>query len=328
MRVLITGITGFAGSHLADFLSTQKGVEIHGIHRWRSNRELIAHHTDIHLHECDLADYVSVHRVLAAVRPDRVFHLAAQSFVPTSWVAPSETLFLNVHSQLHLFEAARQIGLTSRFQIAGSSEEYGLVHPSEAPIREDNPLRPLSPYGVSKVAQDLLAYQYHASYGTDAVRTRGFNHTGPRRPPVFVASNFAWQIARIEKGVQPPVIEVGDLTSVRDFTDVRDVVRAYWKLLERGEAGEVYNVCSGNGVPLREIAARLLALAGVRAEVRVDPDRLRPADIPVLVGDNSRLRRATGWEPRIGLQQTLRDLLDYWRARLADEPAPARAAGG
>ncbi len=316
MRVLITGITGFAGSHLADFLSTQPGVEIHGIHRWRSNRELIAHHTDIQMHECDLADYVSVHRVLAAVRPDRIFHLAAQSFVPTSWVAPGETLHLNVHSQLHIFEAVRQLGLTPRIQIAGSSEEYGMVHPSETPITEDNPLRPLSPYGVSKVAQDLLAYQYHQSYGTDAVRTRGFNHTGPRRPPVFVASNFAWQIARIEKGLQKPVIEVGDLTSVRDFTDVRDVVRAYWFALEKCAGGEVYNIASGTGWVIGDLLEYLRAQSTATVEVKQDPSRLRPSDVPLLLGDPSKFHAATGWTPQIPFEQTLRDLLDYWRQRV------------
>jgi GDP-4-dehydro-6-deoxy-D-mannose reductase len=315
MRVLITGITGFAGSHLADFLTTRKGVEIHGIHRWRSSREHIAHLPDLHMHECDLADVVSVHRVIAAVRPDRIFHLAAQSFVPTSWNAPGETLTLNIHGQLHIFETVRQLGLATRIQIAGSSEEYGMVYANESPIREDNPLRPLSPYGVSKVAQDLLAYQYHASYGTDAVRTRGFNHTGPRRPPVFVASNFAYQIARIEKGKQKPVIEVGDLTSVRDFTDVRDVVRAYWLALESCAGGEVYNIASGHGWVIGDVLEYLRSQSTATVEVRQDPARLRPSDVPLLVGDASKFHAATGWKPEIPFEQTLRDLLDYWRAR-------------
>lgn len=316
-RVLITGITGFAGSHLAEHvLADFPDVEVHGTYRWRSRMENVDHLLDsIRLHEADLRDYSSLHRVLDTVRPDYVFHLAAQSFVPSSWTAPSETLTTNVAGQTNLFEAIRSLGLDPVVQIACSSEEYGLVLPDEVPIRETNPLRPLSPYAVSKVAQDMLAYQYFQSFGLRAVRTRGFNHTGPRRGSVFVTSNFARQIATIEAGLAPPVIRVGNLDAVRDFTDVRDMVRAYWLAVTRGKPGEVYNVASGEGITIRALLDRLLALSEAEVEIEVDPERLRPSDVEILIGDSSRFRADTGWEPRIPLDQTLRDVLDYWRLR-------------
>jgi GDP-4-dehydro-6-deoxy-D-mannose reductase len=318
MRVLITGITGFAGSHLAEYaLSLGEDVEVIGIHRWRSRTENIDHLIDqVTMCECDLRDASSVKRLIAEKQPDRIFHLAAQSYVPASWDAPTETLTTNILGQLHIFEALRETGCSARVQIAGSSEEYGMVYPEETPITEDNPLRPLSPYAVSKVAQDTLAYQYFMSYGTPVIRTRGFNHTGPRRGEVFVTSNFALQIARIEAGKQEPVIKVGNLEAQRDFTDVRDTVRAYWLAIERGEPGEVYNVASGKAWRISEVLDLLLANSSVDIRVEEDPDRLRPSDVPLLLGDSSRLREATGWQPEIPFEQTTKDLLDFWRARV------------
>jgi GDP-4-dehydro-6-deoxy-D-mannose reductase len=205
----------------------------------------------------------------------------------------------------------------------GSADEYGLVPGAEAPLREDAPLRPASPYAASKVAQGYLALQYALSPGLPVVRTRTFHHTGPRRGEQFAESSFARQLAEIQAGQHPPRIEVGNLDAVRDFTDVRDVVKAYWALLDRGAAGEVYNVCSGRGVKLRDLLDGLIVLSGVRVDVHVDPARLRPVDAPVLVGDPGRLRAATGWEPEIPLERTLRDLLDYWRERVGLNAAPA-----
>jgi GDP-4-dehydro-6-deoxy-D-mannose reductase len=319
MKVLITGITGFVGSHLAEYcLQLDDPVEVVGICRWRSRRENIEHLGDaVELHECDLRDASSVHKLLTAVRPERIFHLAAQSYVPSSWNSPAETITTNVIGQLNIFEAMRELQLEARIQIAGSSEEYGLVHPEEAPITEDNPLRPLSPYAVSKVAQDTLAYQYFQSYGLPAIRTRAFNHTGPRRGEVFVTSNFAKQIAAIEAGLQEPVIHVGDLTPERDFTDVRDIVRAYWLCLEHCEPGEVYNIASGKAYRISAVLDMLLSHSDVDIEVREDPTRLRPSDVPLLLGDNSKFCAATGWKPEIPFEQTAEDLLDYWRQRVA-----------
>ena len=320
MKAFITGITGFAGSHLADFLLAEHPeVEIHGMLRWRSQRGNITHldESRVHLVEADLRDLNSMLGVLKQIKPDCIFHLAAQSYVPSSWTAPNDTLTTNIIGQTNLFEAVRLIdGLDPVIQIACSSEEYGMVYPEETPIRESNPLRPLSPYAVSKVAQDLMGYQYHQSYGLKVIRTRGFNHTGPRRGHVFVTSNFARQIARIEAGLQEPVLKVGNLEAVRDFTDVRDMVRAYWLAVHKATPGEVYNIASGNPITIRELLDRLLALSKVEIEVRQDPARMRPSDVEILIGDASKFRAATGWEPKIPFDQTLRDTLDYWRHQL------------
>jgi len=315
MRVLITGITGFAGSHLAELCLSKTDVELYGMIRWRSRMENIEHIQDrIRLLECDLRDASSTRDVIEEVRPGLIFHLAAQSFVPTSWKAPSESLQTNIIGQLNIFEAVKKLGLDCRIQIACSSEEYGMVYPDEVPIKESNPLRPLSPYGVSKVGQDMLGYQYFMSYGMKIVRTRGFNHTGPRRAPVFVCSDFARQIIDIEKGLKPPVMEVGNLEAKRDFTDVRDMVRAYWLSLEKGTPGSVYNICTGRSYSIREILGILVEISGVRVDVRTDKGRLRPSDVPLLEGDNSAFRRDTGWEPVIPMEKTLADLLDFWRS--------------
>jgi GDP-4-dehydro-6-deoxy-D-mannose reductase len=321
MRALITGITGFAGSHLADYLLAEHPeVEIYGTYRWRSRRDNIEHLNEtsgdrIHLVECELRDASSVSHAVAKARPDVVFHLAAQSFVPSSWTQPNDTLTSNLAGQTNLFEAVRAQGLDPVIQIACSSEEYGLVHPDETPIRETNPLRPLSPYAVSKVGQDYLGYQYFMSYGLKVVRTRGFNHTGPRRGDVFVVSNFARQVARIEAGLAKPVIRVGNLDAVRDFTDVRDMVRAYWLAVTKAKPGEVYNIATGVGMTIREMLDRLVEMAEVEVRIETDPERLRPSDVEILIGDASKFRADTGWEPQVPFEQTLKDTLDFWRER-------------
>jgi GDP-4-dehydro-6-deoxy-D-mannose reductase len=321
MRVLITGITGFVGSHFAEY-ALGRGVEVHGSYRWRSKTENIDHlRNALRLIECDLRDLSSVQHLLEASEPDAIIHLAAQSFVGSSWQAPAETLLTNIGSQVNLLEAVRQRPKKPRFLVVGSSEEYGAVDESELPITEDNPLRPLSPYAVSKVGQDLLGYQYFKSYGLPIVRSRAFNHEGPRRGDVFVTSNFARQIAEIEAGLREPVIHVGNLKTKRDYTDVRDIVQGYWLLLERGEPGVVYNLCSGKAWEIGEVLEFLLGETRVRPiAVREDPARLRPSDVPVLLGDASRIQRAVGWKPERPFEQTLRDVLDYWRHRTASRP--------
>ena len=315
--VLITGITGFVGSHLADYLLTLDGLEVYGTIRKRSRTENIKHLWDkVCFVECDLRDMASVLAMLQKVKPDRIFHLAAQSFVPTSWNAPAETLVNNIIGQQNLFEAVRALDLDPLIQIACSSEEYGMVHEDEIPIKETNPLRPLSPYGVSKVAQDLMGYQYFQSYGLKIVRTRGFNHSGPRRGESFASSNFAKQIAEIEAGRRQPVVKVGNLEAVRDFTDVRDMVRAYWLALEYGKPGEVYNICSGTGYRIGDVLDILLSMTRVPISVEKDPERMRPSDVPLLVGNSSKFRVLTGWEPGIPFERTMRDSLDWWRIKV------------
>jgi GDP-4-dehydro-6-deoxy-D-mannose reductase len=317
LKYLITGVTGFAGSHLAEYLLSRGDGEVHGTMRWRSRTENVAHlGTRVTFHQCDIRDATAMLELVRHLQPDRIYHLAAQSYVPMSWVAPAETLTTNIIGQTNLFEAVRLVGYDCRIQIAGSSEEYGMVLREEAPIKESNPLRPLSPYGVSKVAQDLMGYQYFQSYGIKIVRTRGFNHTGPRRGEVFVTSNFARQIAEIEAGRKPAVMYVGNLDAVRDFTDVRDTVVGYYLALEKGKPGEVYNVATGKGYKVREMLDVLLGMAKVKVKVEQDPKRMRPSDVELLLGDASKLRSDTGWEPKIPFEQTMKDLLDYWRQRV------------
>ncbi|UFJ42519.1 GDP-mannose 4,6-dehydratase [Brevibacillus humidisoli] len=317
-NVLITGITGFAGSHLAEWILRNKpGIHVYGTYRPRSRMENITSiRNEIHLVVCELKDSHSVNEMIRTVRPDYIFHLAAQSFVPTSWNAPAETLLVNQLGQVNLFEAVLKYDLNCTIQIACSSEEYGHVYPHEVPIKEENPLRPLSPYAVSKMAQDFLGYQYFKSYGLKVIRTRTFNHTGPRRGEVFVTSNFAKQIAEIEKGHKKPILYVGNLQAKRDFTDVRDVVRAYWLAVEKGVPGEVYNIASGSAYSIEEMLNKLLLLTPVRIQIQQDPSRMRPSDVEILLGDYDKFHRQTGWKPEIPFEHTLQDLLDYWRGRV------------
>ena len=316
MRLLITGITGFVGSHMAEY-ALAHGAEVFGSSRWRSKTENIDHlRSKITLVESDLRDLSSVRALIETTSPTHVIHLAAQSFVAASWQAPAETLTTNIISQVNLLEGLRGLKMSPRFLVVGSSEEYGLVQERELPIKETNPLRPLSPYAVSKVAQDMMGYQYFKSYGLPIIRSRAFNHEGPRRGDVFVTSNFARQIAEIEAGVRDPIIYVGDLTPRRDYSDVRDVVRGYWMLMEQGEPGEVYNLCSGKSWAIQQVLDFLLDQARVKGiTVQTDPARLRPSDVMVLEGDPTKMEKATGWKVEIPFERTLKDLLAYWRQR-------------
>lgn len=317
-RVLITGITGFVGSHFAEY-AIGLGADVWGSYRERSKTDNIDHIRDrLHLVVSDLRDRSSVQVLIEEAKPDYIVHLAGQSYVVASWLAPTETLCTNALSQLNILETIRpRKGKAPRFLAIGSSQEYGLVNEDELPVRETNPLRPLSPYAVSKVTQDLMGYQYFEQYGVPIVRTRAFNHEGPRRGDVFMTSNFAQQIAEIELGKRPPVISVGNLRPRRDFTDVRDIVRGYWRLLEAGQPSEVYNLCSGREWVVHDVLDFMLSQSSVPGiQVKEDPSRLRPSDVPVLVGDAGKIEHAVGWTAQIPFEQTLRDLLDYWRGRV------------
>ena len=320
MSILITGITGFVGSHLAEYCLTKKGAKVFGT--------VLSHHlgdelkrieyikNKIKLFECDLTNRIAVEKVLSQARPDKIFHLAAQSFVPTSWESPEYTLYNNIMAELNIFEVVRQLKLDPIIHVPGSSEEYGLVKKNELKIKESNPLRPLSPYGVSKVAQEMLAYQYHQSYGLKTVITRAFNHEGPRRGKQFVTSAFASQIAAIEKNKQPPIMKVGNLEAWRDFSDVRDIVRAYWLATEKCRFGEPYNIGSGQVHQIKEVLSVLLSFSRVKIKVKQDPKLMRPSDVPILQCDAAKFRRATGWKPQIPFKTTLKDTLDYWREEI------------
>lgn len=315
-KVLITGITGFAGSHLTELL-LKRGYRIFGTVRPRSKTENIDHlRGKIKLFDADILDSHSVYEVVKTAKPDYIFHLAAQSFVPTSWASPANTLETNVVGTVHLFEAVRKLEIDPVIQLANSSEEYGLVKKEELPIKEENPLRPLSPYAVSKVAMDMLGYQYFRSYKLKIVRTRAFNHTGPRRGESFVCSNFAKQIAEIEKGKKKPVLLVGNLEAKRDFSDVRDIVRGYLLAVQKGEPGEVYNICSEKARSINQVLEMLLSMSKTKVKIKKDPARMRPSDVLILEGDCSKFKKKTGWKPRIKFEKTLQDLLDYWRERV------------
>jgi GDP-4-dehydro-6-deoxy-D-mannose reductase len=326
VRLLVTGAGGFVGGHLVGFLHAEHPeVEVYGVSlppgsvpgRAAPGARMI---------EADLTDPAAARAVVEAVRPDRILHLAGQSSVQLSWLDPGGTLRANVLGIVHLLDAVRAQRLKPPVLVVGSAEEYGPVRPDEMPIREETPLRPASPYAVSKVAQAALALLYGPAGGLRVVLTRTFHHTGPGRGEAFAESSFARQIAEIEAGRRKGVLEVGNLEAVRDFADVRDVVRAYWMLLEKGEGGRAYNVCTGRGRRIRELLDILLAASVARVEVRTDPERLRPSDVPAQVGDPSRLRAATGWEPRIPLERSLGDLLDDWRARVAASAARSSPA--
>ena len=319
-KALITGITGFVGSHLAEYLlNNNPGVKIVGLVRWRSPKDNILSVLDkLTLEYGDLADASSITNVLSAHKPEVIFHLAAQSYVDFSFVSPISTLETNVIGTANLLEVIKELkndtGYDPIVHICSSSEVYGQVKRSEVPIKETNLLRPASPYAVSKVAEDMLAYQYWLSWRIRTIRTRMFTNTGPRRGDVFVESSFAKQIAAIEAGKTKPVVNVGNLYSIRTFMDVRDAVRAYWLLVEKCRPGEVYNIGGNETMTVGEMLKILLKLSKKRKiKIKVDPKRLRPSDVTLQIPSVEKFREATGWKAEIPFEQTLEDMLDFWR---------------
>jgi len=318
MRALITGANGFVGGHLCEHLLDVSGWQLVGIGREAASRypKLLER---MSFRSADLLDAAAVAAVVADTAPDVVFHLAAQAHPPTSFRDPAGTLTANMLMQLNLFEGIRAAQLNPVVLVVSTGEVYGAVHAEDLPIDEDTPLRPVSPYAVSKVTQDMLAFQYWAAHKLQTIRVRPFNHTGPGQDDGYAPSAFARQIARIEAGLQPPVVLVGNLSARRDFTDVRDVVRGYRLAVEGGEPGQVYNLGSGQAVSIQQILDGLLRFSRVDIAVEVDPERMRPVDTPEIVCDARRLCQRTGWQPLIPLEQTLSDLLDHWRGRVRIE---------
>ncbi len=315
LRILITGVSGFVGSYVVDYALNLPDVEIFGQKRWRSPLDnIIENSQKINLVDCDLIDTTSTLDMIKEIRPDRIFHLAAQSYVPYSFTAPKITIDTNVVGTLNLLEAVRRADVDPLIQICSSSEVYGQVEENEVPIKETNMLRPQSPYAVSKVAEDMLAYQYFISYGIKTVRTRAFTHSGARRGSVFVDSWFAKQIAQIEKQIIKPIIHVGNLDSIRTFMDVRDTVRAYWLALEKGKPGDVYNIGGKETMTIKEMLDMLLEMSTVKnIKTFVDPELIRPSDVTRQIPSTEKFKELTGWESEIPYKTTLQETLDYWR---------------
>jgi GDP-4-dehydro-6-deoxy-D-mannose reductase len=314
-RVFITGAGGFVGGHLErHLLALYPDIEIHGTILPTLS---IPHQRErVFYHPVDLKVESAVRALITELRPDYIYHLAAQAFVPRSFEAPWETLENNILAQLNVILACLGCGLRPRMLVVSSAEIYGHIQPHEVPVKETADLRPTSPYSVSKIAQDMLAYQYYLSHRLPIMRARPFNHFGPGQHENFVAPAFGMQIARIETGLQEPIIHVGDLSAKRDFTDVRDIVRAYQMITERGTPGGVYNVASNKAYPIQVLLDTMIAHSKVKIDVMVDAERLRPVTIPILQGDCTHLHTETGWQPQISFEQSVADIMNDCRQRV------------
>lgn len=315
MKALITGITGFAGSHLAEHLIENK-YSVVGIKRRRSPLDNISHlGNKICLVECELRDLTSITNSLLKIKPDVIFHLAAQSFVPTSFDGPLDTFETNTIGTYNLLQAVRNSKINPIIQICSTADVYGIVKKNEVPIDETTIVRPISPYAVSKAAAELIALQHYYTYKTKVVITRAFNHTGPRRDASFAESSFAKQIAQIEKGIQKPFIKVGDLGSVRTYGDVRDIVKGYRLLTEKGKPGEIYNIAGDSTLKIGSVLKKLISLSAMSSKIKVvrDIKLVRKSDYVSKIPNDKKFRSLTGWKPEIPLSDSLLDLLDYWR---------------
>ncbi len=312
-KALIIGGAGFVGHYLADHLYRQYGWSVCctklALEQMQMNHGQIVN--------LDILDRAATERLIAGFCPDYIFHLAAQSSVALSWKRPDLTVDVNIKGAVYVLEAVRRVaertGHKPRVLLVGSGEEYGYIEETELPIREENPIRPGNIYAATKACQNLLGQIYARAYGLDVMMIRAFNIIGPGQTTQFVVSDFCKQAADIEAGKQPPVLSVGNLSARRDFTDVRDVVRAYGMLAQTGKSGVTYNVGSGRDIAISLVLAEILRQAKCEIRVETDPDRMRPSDVPVIAADISRLLEATDWKPEIPLEQTIGDVLDYWR---------------
>lgn len=312
MAVLVTGMAGFVGSHLTEFL-LEKKEKIVGLY-WKTNLDNLKHiKKKLTLLECDVADFKSVHRIIKKIRPKEIYHLAAISSVGKSFSQPIFTFRINFGGTQNILEALRRENLRSRVLITNSADMYGKVSNRDLPIKENHPLKPLSPYAISKTCADILAEQYFKVYQIPVIRTHSFNHTGPRQALGFVIPDFASQVARIDLGLQEPVLKVGDLSAKRDISDVRDIVRGYYLLMKRGKPGEVYNLGCGKIYNLKKVLQFLVSLSSQKIKIEIDQSRLRKIDITALQADISKIKKETGWKTKIPLQKTLQDTYNFWR---------------
>lgn len=315
-NVLITGITGFVGSHLTDYLLQNTSYKIYGLKRPNSQLRNIYHILDkITLVNGDLIDQSSLIKVLKVSKPDYIYHLGALSWVDPSWDMPAAYMQVNAVGTINLFEALRIVGLKPRIFVSCTPEEFGDVPKKYIPITEETPIAPINPYAASKVAQDVVCQTYKASYGYDIVRTRAFNHEGPRRDILGALASFAFQIARIERGLQKPIIKVGNLEATRNFTDVRDMVRAYYLAMEKGKSGELYLIGSDQIYTIKECLEMLINLSTSKDSIKyeVDPKRVRPTELRTFIGKFDKFEKQTKWKPKITMKETMESILNYWR---------------
>ncbi len=319
VKNLITGIGGFVASHLADLL-LEKGEEVYGTYRWYEDLSKVQHIKEkITFVPADLNDLWSLIKCVQEIKPDYIFHLGAQSYVNDSFIYPSETIRTNTLGTLNLLDAVRLVKMKEEYDpvihVCSSSEVYGQVQADEIPIKETNAFRPANPYAVGKVGEDMISYQYHKSYGMKIIRTRMFTHTGPRRVMESAEIAFAKQIVRIEKGIQEPIVHVGNLESIRTFADVRDAVKAYYLLVRKCKPGDVYNIGGNRTMKIGEMLNLLISLSPAKdkIKVQVDPKLLRPSDVTLQIPDISKFQKETNWQPEIPFEKTLGDILEYWR---------------
>ena len=312
MKALIIGGAGFVGNYLIEHCKRDWQWSVHVT---KMPNETIAN-PDVSIHDLDILEKKEITALLRTVRPDYIFHLAAQSSVAVSWKNPALTIDVNVKGSINVLDAIRELDYSPRILLIGSGEEYGHILPGETPISERNTPRPGNIYAATKACQNMIGAIYAKAYQMQIMMVRAFNHIGPNQSPLFVVADFCRQVAEIEAEMRPPVIHVGNLAAKRDFTDVRDVVRAYALLIQKGQPGETYNVGSSHAVSIEEVLTQILSLSARQIQVSVDPDRLRPVDIPIIEADITKLREVTNWTPAIPLQQTLEETLNYWRQTL------------
>lgn len=309
MKAMIIGAAGFVGPYLADAIKRILKCDV--VCTKLAHEKLSI--PDVEVRDLDIMDQDAIYNLLTEEHPYYIFHLAAQSSVAYSWKNPSLTIDVNIKGALNVMDAIRRLDYSPRVLIVGSGEEYGHVNPDEVPIKETNLLRPGNIYAATKAAQNMMATIYAEAYGLQLVMTRSFNHIGPRQTSTFVVGDFTSQVVKIEKGLQENTIKVGNLAAKRDFTDVRDVVEGYCALVQSGKSGETYNVGTGHALKIRSILDKIIEISGLDIKVEVDPDKLRPVDVPIIEPDITKITNATGWKPSIPLEQTLKDMLQYWR---------------
>ena len=311
-RVLIIGAAGFVGDYLIDYLVSNGLQEIHAtklpIEDYTNDKAVV--------HDLDSLDKESIVSLLYEVRPTHIFHLAAQSSVGVAWKKPGLTIDGNIKGCVNVLDAVRELFYKPRILLVGSGEEYGHVKEGEVPISEDNHIRPGNIYAATKACQNMIGSIYASAYDMELVQVRAFNHIGPRQASLFVVSDFCKQVAEIEKGLREPVMRVGNLNAKRDFTDVRDVVRAYYLLATKGKRGETYNVGSGHAVPIREILDEIISKSSCNISVEIDQNKIRPVDVPIIEADITKIQEQTGWRPELSISQTIEDTLSYWRERV------------